>query len=72
MLLYNPSEVDWTFNGNITQYYAQLYTTIGNPPPLLFFVTCNPFMASNNKVLLSFYRRYLAMNVDCDGAQQAV
>ena len=37
-----------------------------------FVVTRNPYMASNNKILLSLYGKYLAMDLDCDGTWEAV
>ena len=37
-----------------------------------FVVTCNPYMASNNKILLSLYGKYLAMDLDCDDTRQVV
>ena len=37
-----------------------------------FVVTLNPYTASNNKILLSLYGKYLAMNLDCDGIRQVV
>ena len=43
-----------------------------NPLPLLFFVTQNSSIASNYKVILSLYGRYLAMDFDFDGNWQAV
>ena len=39
--------------------------TPGNVSLLLFLVTCNNYTASNNKVTLSLYGRYLAMDLDC-------
>ena len=57
----------------VTLGHAQLYTTaLGNSPPLLFIVTRNPYTASNNKISLSLYGQYLAMNLDCDGTRQVV
>ena len=37
-----------------------------------FVVMCNPYTASNNKILLSVYGKYLAMNLDCDGTWKVV
>ena len=39
---------------------------------VVFFVTRNPYTASNNKISLSLYRQYLVLNLDCDGTQQVV
>ena len=37
-----------------------------------FVVTRILYTASNNKISLSLYGKYLAMNLDCDGTRQVV
>ena len=39
---------------------------------IVVLVTCNNSMASNNKVSLPLYGRYLVTDLDCDGNHQAV
>ena len=46
----------------------QLYKTILHC--CCFVVTRIPYTASNNKISLSLYGKYLAMNLDCDGTWQ--
>ena len=48
----------------------QLYTMI--LCHCCFVVTRIPYTASNNKISLSLYEKYLAMNLDCDGTRQVV
>ena len=46
----------------------QLYTM--NLRHCCFVVTRIPYTASNNKISLSLYGKYLAMDLDCDGTWQ--
>ena len=47
--------------------------TTGTPLPLLSVITSNPYMAHlTSLVLLSLYGKYLVMDLDCDGTQQAM
>ena len=38
----------------------------------LKFDWCDLYMTTNNKILLSLYGKYLAMDLDCDGTRQAM